>query len=63
MLEGVAVVGYIIVVVVGIGEEAVAGGEDVGGGEVGCRQLCLARVGDGEYLLGVVVEVSSEFIS
>ena len=35
MLEGAGVVLHVVVVVVGVGEEVLVGGKDIGAGEVG----------------------------
>ena len=63
MLEGITIVGDVIVVVVGIGEEVVTRGKDVAGGEVGCRQMGLGGVFDDEEVLGVVCQVLTELIA
>lgn len=57
MLERVFVVRDIIIVVVGIGEEAVAGRKHVGGADVRRWQEGFAWLVNGEYFLGVVIEV------
>ena len=63
MLESVLVVGYIIVVIVGVGEERVACGEDIARGDVGDGQLCVARRLYGEDILRLAVEVLPELVS
>jgi len=63
VLEGVAVVGDVVVVVVGVGEEAVATGEDIARGEVGGGEECALGIGDLEDLLGVVVQVLAELVA
>ena len=63
MLEGVAIVGHIVVVVVGIGEERVACGEDVARREVGGRQQRLLWLFDHEETLIVVGEVLTQLIT
>ena len=63
MLESILVVGYIIVVIVWIGEEGIAVGEDIRGAQIRRRQLCLVRLLDGEHFLGIVGQVLAQLIS
>ena len=63
MLEGVAIVGYIIVVVVGVGKEVVTRGKDVAGRQVGSRQVSLLWVLDDEEVFGIVGEVLAQLIA
>ena len=63
MLEGVAIVGHIVVVVVGIGEECVASGEHVARREVGGRQEGLLWLFHHEEALVVVGEVLTQLIA
>ena len=63
MLEGVAVVAHIVIVVVGIGEEAVAAGEDVTCRQVRRREHSTMRIGDFKDFLGVVVQVLSQLVA
>ena len=57
MLESVAIVGDIIVVVVGVGKEIVASGKDIRGRQVWCRQVSLLWFLDDKEVLGVVGQV------
>ncbi len=61
MLEGITVVGDVIVVVVGVGEEVVTGGEDIARREVRRGQEGLLRLLDDEEALVVVGQVLAEF--
>ena len=63
MLESVLVVADVVIIVIGVGKERVACGEDIAGAEVRSRQLSLLRVFDGEYFLGIVVEVLAQFVA
>jgi hypothetical protein len=55
MLEGVAVVRYIVIIVVGIGEERVACGKHIAGREIRRRQQSLARILDNKEALVLIV--------
>ena len=50
MLERIFVVGYVVIVVVGVGKETVACGENVAGADVWRGQLGLMWLFDGEHL-------------
>ena len=63
MLEGVFVVGHIIIIVVGIGEEAVARRKYVGRADVGLGQEGRLRIADGEEFLAVVAQTLSQFVA
>lgn len=63
VLEGVAVVGGVVVVVVGVGEEIVAIGKNVGRGEVWSREPELFRVLDFIHLLLVVAEILPHLVA
>ena len=63
MLEGITVVGDIIIIVVGIGEERVACGKHITRGEVRSRQQSLAWFFDGEQALVVITQILAEFIA
>ena len=63
MLEGVAIVGDVIIIVVRIGEERVAGGEDIARREVGCRQLGFLWILDHEKALVIVGQILTELVS
>lgn len=62
MLECILVVTYIVIVVVRICEERVSHGKDIARRQVWRRQLCLGRIVDGKYFLGVVAQVLAKFI-
>jgi hypothetical protein len=55
MLERIFVVRYVIIVVVGIGKEAVSCGENVAGADVWRGQLGFVRLFDGKNLFSVIV--------
>ena len=57
VLEGVFVVGDVIVVIVGIGKERVSAGKDVACAHVGRRKPGFLRLSDGERLLRIVVQI------
>ena len=57
MLECVAIVAHVVVVVVGVGEEAVVGGKHVACAKVGGWEMCFVWVFYCEHLLGIAVEV------
>jgi len=57
VLEGVAVVADVVVVVVGIGKEGVARGEDIARREVGRRQLGFLRFAYDEEVAVVEAQV------
>src|SRR5574344_2517817 len=63
MLEGVFEIGYIVIIVVGVGEKRVAGGKHVCRAQVGRGQLCLFGVFDFGYLFGVVAEGLAQFVA
>ena len=63
MLEGVLVITYIIIVVIGIGKERITRSKHITGREVRCRQLGLFRVLDDKKVLRVVAEVLAELIA
>ena len=63
MLEGVFVVTDIVIIVVGIGEEGVAGGKDICRAYIGCGEMSLARVFDFIDFLGIIVEVLTQLIA
>ena len=63
MLEGILVVGYVIVVIVRIGEEGITVGEYIRSAQIWRRQLCLVRLLDGKHLLGIVSQVLAQFIA
>ena len=54
VLKRILIIGHIVVVVVGVGKEAVASGKYVGGADVGLWQECRLGIVDGEQLLVVV---------
>ena len=54
MLEGVLVILDVIVIVIGIGEEVLAEGKDVGRAEVGCGEAGTVGVAYLEDFLGIV---------
>ena len=54
MLEGVFIIRYIIVIVVGIGKEGVSRCKDIACREIGGRQLRLLRVTNDEEVLRVI---------
>jgi hypothetical protein len=55
MLERIFVIRYVIIVVVGVGKEAVSCGENVAGADVWRRQLGLVRLFDDKNLFSVIV--------
>ena len=57
VLECVAIVAHVVVVVVGVGEEAVVGGKHVACAKVGGGEMCFMWVFDCEHLFGIAVEV------
>jgi hypothetical protein len=57
MLEGVLIVGNVIVVIVRIGEEGIAIGKHIRGADVGRRKQCLVWVFDDKYVLGTIGKV------
>lgn len=57
MLEGVFIVADIVVIVIGIGKEGIAGSEDIARRQVGRRQLCTLWVFDDEYFFVVIAQV------
>ena len=63
MLERVLVVGHVVVVIVGIGKEAVACGKDIAGADIGRRQMGLAGVLDDKEFLIVVGQVLAELVA
>ena len=63
MLEGVLIVLHVVVVVVRVGEEVVAGGEHVARGEVRCRELRLLRLLDDKEVLAVIGQVLAELVA
>ena len=63
MLEGVLVVGHVVVVIVGIGKETVACGKDIAGADIGRRQMGLTWVLDDEEVLVVVGEILAELVA
>ena len=63
MLEGVAVVGDIIIVVVGIGEEVVARSKDVARRQVGRGQEGLGGVLDDKEVLGVIGQILAQLVA
>ena len=63
MLERIFVVRYVIIVVVGVGKEAVSCGENVAGANVWRRQLGLVRLFDGKNLFSVIVQVLAQLIT
>ena len=63
MLEGVAVVGDVVVVVVGVGEEVVAPGEDVGCADVGLGKEHAAWLLDFIDLLGIVGKALAQLVA
>ena len=63
MLEGVSIIGDVVIVVVRVGEERVACSEDITRREVGCRQLCLLGILDDEEALVVVRQILTELIA
>lgn len=63
MLEGVLVVGYVVVVVVGVSEEIVVPCEDVGRADVEDRQTDFLRLFDGHHLFRIVIQVLADFVS
>ena len=63
MLEGVAIVGDVIVVIIRVGEEGVARSEDITRGEVGRGEHGLLWLFDDEEILVVVGQILSEFIA
>ena len=63
MLERVFVVRHVIIVIVGIGKEAIARGKHVAGTDVWRGQLRLVRLFDGKHFLGIIVEVLAQLIA
>ena len=63
MLERVLVIRHVVVVVVGIGEETVASGEDIACADVGRRKMRLMRLLDDKEVLVVVGEILAELIA
>ena len=63
MLERVLIILHVVVVVVRIGEEAVARGEDVGRGEVGLGELEGCGLLDFVDFAGIVGEVAAELVA
>ena len=63
MLEGVLVVGHVVVVVVGVCEEIVVPREDVGRADIEGRQTDLLRLFDGHHLFRIVIQVLADFVS
>ena len=63
MLEGVLIILHVIVVVVRIGKEVVAGGEHIARGEIRCRELRFLWLFDDEEVLAVVGKVFAELIA
>ena len=62
MLEGIPVVGDVIVVVVRIGKEMITCRKDVFATQVGTGQSYLLRITDLEHLLRIVAEILAHFI-
>ena len=63
MLERIFVIRYVIIVVVGVGKEAIACGENVAGANVWRGQLGLVRLFDGKHLFSVIVQVLAQLIT
>ena len=64
MLEGVAIVGDIVIVIVGIGEKVVACGEDIAGRQIGGWQLCaMGILDDEEVLVGIVAQILAQLVA
>ncbi len=63
MLEGVLVVGHIVIIVVWIGKKRVARSKHIACTEVWRRQLCLVRILDYEEILAVVSKILAELIA
>ena len=63
MLEGVTIIGDVIIVVIRVGEEGVACCEDITRRKVGCRQLRLLGILDDEEALVVVRQILTELIA
>lgn len=57
MLECVPVVGHIVIIIIGIGKETVARGEDIACAQVGSWQLSGFRFLDDKQFLGVIGQV------
>ena len=63
MLESVAVIGHIVVVIVGISEEVVAGGEDIARRQVRRGQEGLGGLLNDKEVLGVVCQVLAQLVA
>ena len=63
MLERVFIVRHVVVVVVGISEEAVATSKGIRRAEVGRRQESLVRFLYGKHVLGIVSKVLAKLVS
>ena len=63
VLEGIAVITDVVIVVIGVSEETVAGSKNVAGAEVGRRQVCTVGIRDIEDFARIIVEVLAELIA
>ena len=63
VLERVLVIRHVVIVVVGVGEEAVAGRKHIAGAQIGHRQLGLLGVANDKHVLGVVTEVLAQLVA
>ena len=62
MLEGIFVIRYIIVVIVGVSKERIAIGKHIRGADVGGGKQCLVWVFDGKYFFGWIGEVLTQLV-
>ena len=63
VLEGVAVIVDVVVIVVGVAQEAIIFGEDEGGVHIRYGQACLAGVAESQYIFRVKVEVAAMLVA
>ena len=63
MLEGVSIIGVVVVIVIGVQEIFILFGEDIAGAQVGTRESCFIRFFDFEHILNVVLEILTHLIS
>lgn len=63
MLEGVAIELCVVVEVVGVRKEIIAGTEDIAAADIGARQSHLLGAGDFKAVLGLAVECFAHFVA
>ncbi len=63
MLEGILVILYVVIIIVGIGKEIIACGKDVGGAQVGTGQSGFVRVTYLKHFLLVVGKALAQLVA